>query len=108
LLINENEREYFSDKGIFRFEVPNKLGAIATYYHLNLGISRDVNFITDEHRNILSNIKDNLYYFWDSKLGRVLINYLRGPSWYFNETTNQKVSWDQYKSLNNYWTKTIC
>ncbi|WP_342263311.1 MULTISPECIES: hypothetical protein [unclassified Spiroplasma] len=99
LLINENEREYFSDKGIFRFKVPNKLGAIATYYHLNLGISRDANFITDEHRNILSNIKDNLYYFWDSKLGSALINYLRGPSWYFNETTNQKISWDQYKSL---------
>lgn len=96
----KNQSQFFSNTGIFRFKIADKLNTSATYYHINLGINNFINLDQTTGEQILENIKANLYYFWDAKLGKALINYLRGISFYVHQETKKSLSWNEYKQLN--------
>lgn len=96
----KNQSQFFSNTGIFRFKIADKLNTSATYYHINLGINNFINLDQTTGEQILENIKANLYYFWDAKLGKTLINYLRGISFYVHQETKKSLTWNEYKQLN--------
>lgn len=93
-----NFNEYFSKSGIYQMRFKNILNKDSIYYHINLGKHLKNNF-DNEAVNPINYINNNIYYFWNSVLGRGLINYLRGASWYIDLKTNQVISWKEYQNL---------